>query len=370
MVELKKICILAPEFIPCWGGVGTYAANLVKELSKSYDIHVITPVRGDYYNKEELEREFNCKIHNLTIARDSFFYNFKFQIALLFKFWRLQKENNFDLIHSMNLVHMPDIWLKFFPSYRKIKHLVTIHTSIETQLEATKLSKEKRSFSESMSLLFSFFIKRLQKAYLKRTTNFITVSNFYAKKIKELFGLNAFVVYNGVDPNCFYKVDREDSLEKFPQLRGKKNIVLFVGRFLAQKGIHDLILATKDLDVELVVVGHGDNINGVNFLGYIYNKNLKYVYSLADVLVLPSYYENFPISIIEALNCKCKVIGSNVGGIPEILDKEYLFEAGDIKGIKEKINYVLNNDYKFKSFSSESMSIKTKEIYESIFVNS
>lgn len=362
---MKKICILAPEFVPCWGGVGTYTANLIKEL-KDYEVHVITPVRGDRYDKNELEKEFHCKIHNLTVAKDSFFYNFKFQIALLFKFWGLHKKHNFDLIHSMNLVHMPDIWLKFFSSYRKIPHIVTIHTLIETQLEATKKSGQKESFSERMSLLFGFFIKRLQKFYLKRSNNFITVSNFYARKIKELYDLDVHVVHNGVD-SSFFRVDKEECYEMFPQLRGKKNIILFVGRFLAQKGIHDLIEAAKGY--ELVVVGHGDVMDGVNYLGYVYNKNLKYVYSLADVMVLPSYYENFPMSIIEALNCECKVIGSNVGGIPEILDKKYLFEAGDVSGIRRKIDFVLKNNYDFKKFSSSTMGSKTRKIYENIFSN-
>ena len=40
-----KICVLAPEFLPVWGGVGSYVVELVRHLPKSYDIHVLAPMR-------------------------------------------------------------------------------------------------------------------------------------------------------------------------------------------------------------------------------------------------------------------------------------------------------------------------------------
>ncbi|MBS3159490.1 glycosyltransferase family 4 protein [Candidatus Woesearchaeota archaeon] len=362
---MKRLCILAPEFIPTWGGVGTYCVNLVKELSNNYEVHVITPKRGKNYNSLKIEKELNIKIHNITYANDSFFYNFKFQLGLLFKFWSLNKKYNFNIIHSANLVHMPDIWLKFFSSYRKIPHLVTIHTLIETQLEATNLSKSKRSFCELMSLIFYPYIKFLQKIYIKKSKNFVTVSHFYAKKIKELYNINVNVIYNGVDKNIFYKVNKKEASEKF-NLKSNKKKILYVGRLLAQKGIFDLINAVKDLDVELIIVGHGAKIDNIKCLGYIDNNDLKYIYSSVDLLVLPSYYENFPMSIIEALSCECKVIASNVGGIPEILDRKYMFKPGNISEIKKKINETLDSSYNFKEFSAKKMAEEMKTIYENL----
>jgi glycosyltransferase involved in cell wall biosynthesis len=82
-----KVAILAPEFIPTWGGVGIYTVELVKELAsyKDMDVHVITPCRNDVGEKEvlkELGKPKNVHIHQISTANDTFFYNFKFQVAL------------------------------------------------------------------------------------------------------------------------------------------------------------------------------------------------------------------------------------------------------------------------------------------------
>jgi len=51
-----KVAILAPEFIPTWGGVGIYTVELVRELAKYPDleIHVITPRRGEGYDPRDI----------------------------------------------------------------------------------------------------------------------------------------------------------------------------------------------------------------------------------------------------------------------------------------------------------------------------
>ena len=82
-----KIAFLAPEFLPAWGGVGTYSAELVKGLCSydDLDIHVITPKRGVDYKLSKIEKYFDGKItfHNISTANDSFFYNLKFQLRVL-----------------------------------------------------------------------------------------------------------------------------------------------------------------------------------------------------------------------------------------------------------------------------------------------
>ncbi|MFH1072563.1 MAG: hypothetical protein V1743_04000 [Nanoarchaeota archaeon] len=51
-----KLAILAPEFVPTWGGVGIYTVELVRELAKfpELEIHVITPRRGEGYDPRDI----------------------------------------------------------------------------------------------------------------------------------------------------------------------------------------------------------------------------------------------------------------------------------------------------------------------------
>src|SRR3989344_1838590 len=111
-----RVAFLAPEFYPPIGGVGTYSLLLVKELSRmrGIDLHVFTPRRGDNYDPEKVLDFFNNKInlHNISEAKDTFAYNFHFQKAIGSLFGKYNERYHFDLIHSANLVHMPDIFLK------------------------------------------------------------------------------------------------------------------------------------------------------------------------------------------------------------------------------------------------------------------
>jgi glycosyltransferase involved in cell wall biosynthesis len=75
-----RIAILAPEFIPTWGGVGIYTVELVKGLSsyKDLEIHVITPKRGEKYSTKDVLKQLgnpkNVFIHNVSTAKDTFVY--------------------------------------------------------------------------------------------------------------------------------------------------------------------------------------------------------------------------------------------------------------------------------------------------------
>ena len=55
-----KICMLAPEFLPVWGGVGTYIVELTKHLPKNIDIHIVTPLRKGF-GKEKISLNLKHK---------------------------------------------------------------------------------------------------------------------------------------------------------------------------------------------------------------------------------------------------------------------------------------------------------------------
>ncbi|MEM4245070.1 MAG: glycosyltransferase family 4 protein [Candidatus Nanoarchaeia archaeon] len=396
-----RVAFLAPEFVPTWGGVGIYSVNLVKELSKDpeMEIHVITPKRDDY-DEKKIEEMFDnkIKVHQISTANDTFFYNFKFQLAVWRKFKKLHKQYNFDLIHSANLVHMPDIWLKF--GKQRIPSLVTAHTTIKGQVQGF-LQGNKNFFkmapSEKGSILAYPVISTLEKIYLKRSKNLITVSNKFAKQFSENgYRGNINVTHNGIAMELFDYDKVEDPYKEFPQLREiKEPIILFAGRIITQKGIEVFVKMMKELqerNVHFVIAGRGDaeglkkllknyeiKEEKYTFLGFINNHKLPGLYKLSSVFVLPSYYENFPISLLEAMAMKCCCVATNVGAVDEIIDDAingFIIKPGDVKDLVEKIKYLLENEQdrikmaengylKVKNnFTSKVMGEKTKRIYE------
>ena len=79
----------------------------------------------------------------------------------------------------------------------------------------------------------------------------------------------------------------------------------------------------------------------IEFVGYRKGDELKELIRDASFVVVPSeWYENNPMTIIEAYSAGIPVIGAHIGGIPEIIDEGrtgYLFPSGDIQGLKEAI---------------------------------
>lgn len=395
-----KIAILAPEFIPTWGGVGIYTVELARALSKikSVEIHIITPKRGENYNKSEILKQFNNQIfiHNVSTANDTFFYNFKFQLSLLKEFPRLHEKYQFDLIHATNLVHMPDILLKLFNKI-KIPMVCTIHATIKSQVTGTLNSNKKflnMAPSEKMSLLLYPIISLLEKIYINKTDNFITVSNKYSLIFTRKFNKNVIAVPNGINLEIFNYDKIKNPYKNFPMLKNKKKIVLFTGRLIASKGIKLILRLIKDIDAHFVIAGSGDqkillkqikehNIpkSKFTFLGYVPNSKLPSLYKLSTIFILPSFTENFPISLLEANAMKCPCISTKVGAVDEIIENNrngFLIEPGDYDSLKEKTHLLLNNKKlrkKFaknghnkviKNFTSKQMAKKTYKIYKEL----
>jgi len=140
-----KVCMLAPEFLPVWGGVGRYIVELVRHLSWDVEFHVVTPLR-ERFGKEmissadyDISKYFggNVYVHYVSKADDSFVYNAKFQYACLRRVPDLVRKEGIDLIHS-HTAQMPDLLLRFKELGKPI--VTTIHTTIQGQRQGTKSS--------------------------------------------------------------------------------------------------------------------------------------------------------------------------------------------------------------------------------------
>lgn len=127
----------------------------------------------------------------------------------------------------------------------------------------------------------------------------------------------------------------------------KGKYFLYFGRLSKEKGLETLLAAVSSLKVDLRIAGSGpleeevkkytEEHRNVTFLGHRTGTELKELVKNASFVVVPSeWYENNPMTIIEAYAAGVPVIASRIGGIPEIVLHEktgFLFEARDMDGL-------------------------------------
>ena len=158
------------------------------------------------------------------------------------------------------------------------------------------------------------------------------------------------VLYNGASSTFARLSDAERAAlrEKYGLEAGEK-VVAFVGNLVAVKnvttlyGIFSKVRAQYDGPLKFWIIGDGklrqsverDFAAGVQlpvkFWGNVPAEDMPDIMNCIDVLVLPSLNEGLPLVCAEALACGANVIGSNVGGIPEIIGKAYTVPHPDAK---------------------------------------
>lgn len=154
---------------------------------------------------------------------------------------------------------------------------------------------------------------------------------------------NKQVLYNGYN-TAFRKYADEERL----RLRQKygvidKKVVVFAGNFLAVKNILTIPLIFRSItnklqDVECWMIGGGKYFNQVKEMvkdlpvrlwGNQEPEVMPDFLNAADVLILPSINEGLPLTVVEGLACGCNVVGSLVGGIPEVIGEENCVDLKD-----------------------------------------
>lgn len=141
--------------------------------------------------------------------------------------------------------------------------------------------------------------------------------------------------------------------ERFKPIERSKNDafrIVTVGRLDYQKNLSALIEAVAPLDLELVIVGSGPDMDklvhqakgtkaNIEFMGNVPNQELPELLNKFDAFVLPSFYEGHPKALLEAMSCGLPVIGTDVQGIREVIQdtKTGLLCATDPSAIREAI---------------------------------
>lgn len=190
----------------------------------------------------------------------------------------------------------------------------------------------------------------------------ITVSEFTKKIVVDKYGVASdkiTVVHNGNSPSSQEVTTRFDMLKQLRE-QGKK-IVLFAGRITIQKGVDYFVHAAKkvldyDKGVYFVVAGKGDMEQqiialtkelGINtnfiFTGYYTLDEQASLFSLANVVVMPSVSEPFGIIPLESMSNGTPVIVSKQSGVAEIISHALKVDFWDTDETANKILAVLHH---------------------------
>ena len=169
----------------------------------------------------------------------------------------------------------------------------------------------------------------------------------------------------------------------------KKNYILEFGKLCKDKGTETLLEVAKLMpDKEFVFVGYGPAIDmmpevkNATYLGFKSGDELNRIIAEASISVCPSeWYENCPFSVIESISYGTPVVGSRMGGIPELIEEGIngeLFEAGNVEDLKNKIEKILKNNETLHRYTqnckdakyetSETYYQKLIKVYEGIYV--
>lgn len=172
-----------------------------------------------------------------------------------------------------------------------------------------------------------------------------------------------------------------------------KRYILTVGRFVPEKGFHDLLAAYGRLETDwkLAIVGDADHEDaysrglkkkagqtpGVVMTGFQKGLALAELYANAGLFVLPSYHEGLPIVGLEAMSYDLPMLISDIPANTEIARPEELFEVGDVAALADKLkafledpSLLLNPEIKFlkkrrlaEEFDWEVIADQTARVY-------
>lgn len=228
-------------------------------------------------------------------------------------------------------------------------------------------------------------LKLGERVGTKYANEIIAISSDIAQSLESTYGRSGSnLIYNGV--NMPRKSKSTDYIESHG-LSPKKYIVA-LGRFVKEKGFHDLIEAYKEIEnkgYKLVIAGDSDHEDdysltlkdmardaGVVLTGYIKGERLNQVMSNAALYVMPSYHEGLPISLLEAMSYGLDVVVSDIpANRLSCLSSDDFFKTGDVASLQHKIEEKLSTlqvdrIYDLSKYDWDKIAVQTVDVYRKI----
>ncbi len=378
-------------------GIGSYLRNLVGELSSI-----------DYENEYVFYSLKNCEPFNLAGygARLQDGSN-KWREHPLFRLKKPErlhwvwdtlflpaslKNDAIDIFHANEITSIPSS-----NKGRKYKVIVTVHDMIPF------------IFPEASRSAYPFDYRIALRQGLQRLKNVDTIISPSEATKNDVLKFTEFppghikVIYEGVQGD-FSPLDKRESRKKLAENYGlSDSYMLYLGGVDFRKNIdtllHSFSRCIKKHRIEhfLVLAGEAferthlrevqtvfESIHKlglekrVKVVGYVSEDRLNYLYSGAEVFVLPSLYEGFGLPVLESMSCGTPVVASNASSIPEVAgDAAILLDPYDVEAIADAMYTVLTNSgvrngmiqrglERAKRFTWKKMATETVAVYKNL----
>lgn len=328
---------------PTVGGSGVVATELGKLLAeKGHEIHFISSSMPFRLNKVYC----NIYYHEVTVNQYSVFQYPPYDLALASKIAEVTNREKLDVLH----VHYA---IPHAVCAVLAKQMVDHDVKIVTTLHGTDITV--LGYDPSLSDMIKFGIEQ---------SDVVTaVSNALVKQTYELLDVQKEIhtVYNFVDERVYRKKNVHHLKDEYG-IGDHEKVIIHVSNFRKVKRVPDVVRAfsfvRSQIPAKLLLVGDGPEMtvvcrlvkqlgltDDVRCLGK--QENLEELYSISDVKWLLSEKESFGLVLLEAMACGVPCVGTNIGGIPEVIEDGktgFLCELGHIEEVAEKTLRMLKND--------------------------
>ncbi|MDR6998526.1 N-acetyl-alpha-D-glucosaminyl L-malate synthase BshA [Neobacillus niacini] len=339
---------------PTVGGSGVVATELGKMLAeKGHEIHFISSSMPFRLNR----MYHNIYYHQVEVNQYSVFQYPPYDIALASKMAEVANREKLDILHVHYAIpHAVCAILAKQMSHHELKIVTTLHGTDITVL----------GYDPSLTDAIKFGIEKSDAV--------TAVSNALINQTYELINPDKQIetVYNFIDERVYQKSDVQHLKTEF-QIKESEKVIIHVSNFRAVKRVPDVVKTfakiSAALPAKLLLVGDGPEMTNVCklvrklgiedrvlFLGK--QESLEELYSISDLMLLLSEKESFGLVALEAMACGVPCIGTNVGGMPEVIEHGktgFICELGDIEDVSSKAIEILKDVHLHEDFSSRAV---------------
>ncbi|HEX6593477.1 MAG TPA: N-acetyl-alpha-D-glucosaminyl L-malate synthase BshA [Bacillota bacterium] len=358
---MKKIGITS---YPTVGGSGVIATELGVLLAKSgYEVHFITsslPFR--------LDRIYpSIYYHEVSMSHYPVFQYPPYDLALASKMAEVIDREKLDILHvHYAMPHAISAILAKQIAKHNVKIVTTLHGTDITVLGIDNTFKE------------------MIKYGIENSDAVTAVSHDLAQQTKKTLNVkkDISVIYNFVNENEYSRKYLEEIKQNYG-IQPDEKVVIHISNFRKVKRVEDVIHTfnkiRNNVKAKLLLVGDGPECkntfqlvnklqlsDSVLYLGK--QKNVSDLLSIADLKLLLSTKESFGLVLLEAMACEVPCIGTNVGGIPEVINHNetgFLVDVGDTDQAAAYAIDLLTDEKKWKEFSQAAVKRARKTFHSS-----